>query len=60
MLAWAFDFCLNNGEATYLFLLAGKNNVKKCLPKIIEGKQLWSFGQCNSRDGFPLSQQAVV
>lgn len=44
----------------FLLLLAGKNNAKKSLPQIIEGKQLWSFGQCKSRDGFPLSQQAVV
>lgn len=47
-------------DSPFLSPLAGKNNVKKSLPQIIEGKQLWSFGQCESGDGFPLSQQAVV
>lgn len=34
--------------------------MKNSLPGITEGKQLWSFGQRSSRDGFPLSQRAVA
>jgi len=60
MLAERLAFVLKYVASPLLFLLAGKKNVKKCLPKIMEHKQLRSFGQRDSRDGFPLSQQAVA